>query len=80
MGPASACVPLFPCLSSLPLSFLCLFLALFLSPRPPLSLALPHMGTVPESGSDNRATRRQGQEAGAGRLARALAQALTRIK
>lgn len=63
-----------------PLLSLCLFLALFLSSRPPLSRSLPHMGTVPESGSNNRVTRRQGQEAGAGRLARALAQALTRIK
>lgn len=79
MGPASACVPLFPCLSSLPPRLsLCLPLSLPFFPHLPLTV--PHMGTVPESGSDNRATCRQEQEAGAGRLARALARTLTRRK
>ncbi|CAB1429092.1 unnamed protein product [Pleuronectes platessa] len=42
------------------------------------TISLAHMGTVPERGSDNRTTCRQGQEAGTGRLAHALAPALTR--
>lgn len=79
MGSASACIPLFPCLSSLPLAFLAVSFSLSpsLSPLLSHSLSHTHMGTMPESGSDNRATCRQGQEAGTGCLARALARAPT---
>lgn len=55
-------------------------LSLFLSFSHHLSPSLSRMGTVPESGSENMTTYRQGQEAGTGCLARALAQALPRGK